>query len=124
MPERTMTRRKSVFIAATAITLGALGLAAARARDVPKVATGFVANILCSSTFVSGLDPDRVLAETTAAMPGTGLITWALRASVDRARKDVTVTLLGLGRSHAVYRQGFGCYLDHGATAADISLPA
>lgn len=116
-----MTRRRLIFILATTT---ALAFTAARARDVPKVATGFVANILCSSTFVSGLDPDRVLAETTAAMPGTGLITWALRASVDRARKDVSVTLLGLGRSHAVYRQGFGCYLDHGATAADISLPA
>ncbi len=119
-----MTRRRLIFILATTTALSALAFAAARARDVPRVATGFVANILCSSTFVSGLDPDRVLAETTAAMPGTGLITWALRATVDRARKDVTVTLLGLGRSHAVYRQGFGCYLDHGDAVADISLPA
>jgi CubicO group peptidase (beta-lactamase class C family) len=124
MPEKTMTRRRLIFILATTTALGALAFTAARARDVPKVATGFVANILCSSTFVSGLDPDRVLAETTAAMPGTGLITWALRATVDRARKDVTVTLLGLGRSHAVYRQGFGCYLDHGDAVADIPLPA
>ena len=37
-------------------------------------------------------------------MPGVGLITWAIDYRVDRARKDVTVTLLGLGRSHAVYR--------------------
>jgi CubicO group peptidase (beta-lactamase class C family) len=123
MPEKTMTRRRLTFILATTTALSALVFIAARARDVPKVATGFVANMLCSSTFVSGLDPDRVLAETTAAMPGTGLITWALHASVDRARKDVTVTLLGLGRSHAVYRQGFGCYLDHGDAVADISLP-
>ena len=119
-----MTRRRLIFILATTTALSALVFTAARARDVPEVATGFVANILCSSTFVSGLDPDRVLAETTAAMPGTGLITWALRTTVDRARKDVTVTLLGLGRSHAVYRQGFGCYLDHGDVVADISAPA
>jgi CubicO group peptidase (beta-lactamase class C family) len=124
MPEKTMTRRRLLFILATTTALSALVLAVARARDVPEVATGFVANILCSSTFVSGLDPDRVLAETTAAMPGTGLITRALHANVDRARKDVTVTLLGLGRSHAVYRQGFGCYLDHGDAVADISPPA
>jgi hypothetical protein len=39
-------------------------------------------------------------------------------------RKDVTVTLFGLGRSHAVYREGMGCYLDHGGVAADVSLPA
>jgi CubicO group peptidase (beta-lactamase class C family) len=31
--------------------------------------------------------------------------------------------LLGLSRSHAVYRDGFGCYLDHGDAVADVSLP-
>src|SRR5206468_13097416 len=93
-------------------------------NDVPTVATGFVANVLCSETFVSGLEPDRIFADTTAAMPGAGLISWALDYHVDRARKDVTVTLLGLGRSHAVYRgEGLGCYLDHGGRVADISLP-
>ena len=34
------------------------------------------------------------------------------------------MTLLGLGRSHAVYRGGLGCYLDHGGAVADIALPA
>ena len=90
---------------------------------MPKVATGFVANILCSETFVSGQQPDRIFRETTAAMPGVSLITWALDYQVDRARKDVTVTFLGFGRSHAVYREGFGCYLDHGDAVADISVP-
>ena len=99
-------------------------MTAARARDAPKVATGFLANILCSETFVSGLDPERIFSETTAAMPGAGLITWAMDYRVDRARKDVTVTLFGLGRSHAVYREGLGCYLDHGGAVADIALPA
>src|SRR6185437_11827225 len=87
--------------------------------------TGFVANVVCTETFVSGLDPARVFTETTSAMPGTGLISWALDYRVDRARKDVTVTLFGLGRSHAVYRgEGLGCYLDHGGAVVDISVPA
>jgi CubicO group peptidase (beta-lactamase class C family) len=117
-----MTRRNIIFLLATT-ALGALALAAARARDVPKVATGFVADILCSSAFVSHLDPDRVFSETMDAMPGTNLIAWALHADVDRTKRDVTVTLLGLGRSHAVYREGFGCYLDHGDAVAKLSLP-
>jgi CubicO group peptidase (beta-lactamase class C family) len=124
MPEANVNRRNLLLILAAATALGALALTAARARDVPTVVTGFVANILCSETFVSGQPPDRIISETTAAMPGVSLITWALDYHVDRARKDTTVTLLGFGRSHAVYREGFGCYLDHGDAVADISLPS
>src|SRR5258705_1166295 len=122
--ERAMTKRRLILILAATTALGALALSAARAQDVPKVATGFIANVLCSETFVSGLEPDRIVAETTAAMPGAGFITWAMDYTFDRARKDVTVTLFGLGKSRAVYRgEGFGCYLDHGTAVADISLP-
>ncbi len=118
-----MTRRRKIILLATAIACVGLALGAARARDVPKVATGFVADILCSETFVSGLDPQRNFVETTDAMPGTGLITWAMDTRVDRVRKDVTVTLLGIGRSHAVYREGLGCTLDHGGGIADVAVP-
>ncbi len=118
-----MTKRRLILILATTAVTGALLFTAARARNVPKVATGFVANILCTETFVSGFDPERTFTETTEAMPGVGLLTWAMAFHVDRARKDVTVTLLGLGGSHAVYRSGAGCYLDHGGAAAEIAVP-
>ncbi|VIO66659.1 serine hydrolase domain-containing protein [Bradyrhizobium ivorense] len=118
-----MTRRKLILILAATTASGALALSVARAHDVPKVATGFVANIICSETFVSGLEPARIFSETTEAMPGVGLITWAMDYQVDRVRKDVTITLFGLGRSRAVYREGFGCMLDHGAAPADGPLP-
>jgi CubicO group peptidase (beta-lactamase class C family) len=122
-PETAMTRRKLFFILATTTALSALAFGAVWARDVPKVATGFVANVLCSETFVSGLDPEKSFAETTGAMPGTSLITWAMDYRVDRIRKDVTVTLLGLGKSHAVYRGELGCAIDHGEFAADVAMP-
>jgi CubicO group peptidase (beta-lactamase class C family) len=118
-----MTRRRLFFILAATTALGALVLTAARARNVPQVATGFMASILCSETFVSGLDPAKVLAETTAAMPGAGLITWAIDYKLDRTARDVTVTLFGFGRSHAVYREGLGCNLVFGDAAADSALP-
>ncbi len=97
-----MTRKNRIIFLVTTTLCGALALTAVRAHDAPRVATGFVAHVLCSETFVSGLDPDRVFSETTAAMPGTGLITWAMDYKIDRARKDVTVTLLGGGQSHAL----------------------
>lgn len=119
-----MTKRRLVLTLAATTALSALALTAVRARDLPKVATGFVANVICSETFVSGADPDRIFSETTAAMPGAGLIGWALEYEVDRTRRDVTVTLFGIGRSRAVYRDVLGCYLDHGGAVADIAAPA
>jgi len=118
-----MTRRKLILILAATTALSALALSAARARDVPRVATGFIANVLCSETFVSGQPPAQILSGTTDAMPGAGLIAWAMDAKVDRARRDVTVTLFGLSKSHAVYREGLGCYLDHGDAVAEIPVP-
>ena len=67
-----MKRRNLILILASTTALSALALTAARARDAPKVATGFVANVVCTETFVSGLDPARVFTETTSAMPGVG----------------------------------------------------
>ena len=119
-----MTRKNLIIVLVTTALCGALALTAVRAHDAPRVATGFVAHTLCSQTFVSGLDPDQVFAESTAAMPGTGLITWAMDYKIDRARKDVTVTLLGGGQSRAVFREGLGCYLSHGEEAVDASLPS
>jgi CubicO group peptidase (beta-lactamase class C family) len=118
-----MTRRRRIILLSATLACAALVFGAARARDVPRVATGFVAKILCAETFVSGLDPQRNLAETTDAMPGAGLLTWAMDFQVDRARKDVTVSLFGIGRSHAVYRDGLGCTLEHGQGIADVALP-
>jgi CubicO group peptidase (beta-lactamase class C family) len=118
-----MTRRKLILILAASTALSALVLSAARARDVPDVVTGFIANVLCSETFVSGLEPEKILSETTDAMPGTSLIAWAMNYKVDRTRRDVTVTLFGLSKSHAVYRDGLGCYLDHGDVVAEVSVP-
>ncbi|MDA9439525.1 beta-lactamase [Bradyrhizobium sp. CCBAU 51745] len=119
-----MTRRRKILLLTTTIACGVLALGAARARDVPKVAAGFIAHTLCSDIFVSGLDVRRDLADTTDAMPGAGLLTWAMDLQVDRARKDVTVSLFGIGRSHAVYREGLGCTLEHGQGIADVALPS
>lgn len=118
-----MTRRRKIMLLSTTLAVAALAFGAASARNVPNVATGFVAAILCSETFVSGLDPGRNFAETTDAMPGTGLIAWAMDYQVDRIRKDVTVTLFGIGRSHAVYREGLGCTLAHGAGILPVAPP-
>ncbi len=112
-----MTRKKRIIILVTTILCGALALTAVRAHDVPRVATGFVVHTLCSAAFVSGVNPDEVYAETMEAMPGVGLIAWALRYNVDREAKQVTATL-------AVFREGLGCYVSHDDASVDASLPS
>jgi CubicO group peptidase (beta-lactamase class C family) len=119
-----VTRTNKIILLVTTTICGALALTAVRARDVPRIATGFVSHTLCSAAFVSGLDPDQVFTETLDAMPGTGLISWALAYRIDRDRRQITTTLLGGGESRAVYRQGLGCYLAHDGEIAEAPLPA
>lgn len=65
-----MTRRRKIVLLTTTIAAAGFAFGAARARDVPKVATGFVADILCSETFVSGLDPATTSPRQTMRCPG------------------------------------------------------
>jgi len=118
-----VTRKHTIILLVTLALCGAVALTALRAHDAPRVATGFVVHTLCSAAFVSGVNPDQVYAETMDAMPGVGLIAWALDYKIDRAAKQVAATLLGGGQSRAVYREGLGCYVAHGDEAVDASPP-
>ena len=52
-----------------------------------RVATGFVAHTVCSKTFVSGLDPQTVFAETVDR-EGIRRLRWGLRYHLDRAKRN------------------------------------
>jgi len=87
--------------------------------DTPlRVVSGLVSHVLCSETFVAGLNPDRVFAERLKAAPGINLIHWALHYEVDGVHQEVRTTLAGGFESRAVYRDGLGCVLVQGAGAA------
>jgi CubicO group peptidase (beta-lactamase class C family) len=118
-----MTRKRRFIVAGFALGCSALVLTAAWAQQAPRVATGFVAHIVCTAAFVSGQDPDRIFSETANAMPGVGLIGWALDTQVDRTARTVTTTLLGGGQSRAVYRDGLGCLVEQGGGSVDAPLP-
>jgi CubicO group peptidase (beta-lactamase class C family) len=122
-----VTRKRGYIILSVVLGVAAassaLALSAAWSRGVPRVATGFVAHLLCSATFVSGIDPDRVFSDTTEAMPGVGWIAWAIDTRIDRGAKAVTTTLFGGGESRAIYREGLGCLVESGQGDVDASLP-
>ena len=110
MPElRTRSVRRRLWTAlAAGVGLGAACLVSRPDRAL-RTATGFVSHTLCSTRFVSGLDPAQVYAETIRPMPGFAAFAWALRYDVDASRREVRASVAGGFPSHAVYREGRGC---------------
>jgi CubicO group peptidase (beta-lactamase class C family) len=81
-----------------------------------RVATGFVAHIVCAKSFVSGLDPQTVFAETTDRA-GIRRLRWILGFQLDRTGKTVDASLAGFFGSRAAFHEGFGCVTLHGPDA-------
>jgi CubicO group peptidase (beta-lactamase class C family) len=96
------------------ILAGLLALAVTFRPDrAIRVATGFVAHNICSKTFVSGLDPQTVFAETLGR-DGVRKLRWVLSYRVDRGHNIVDTSAAGLFGSRAVFHEGFGCVDLHG----------
>lgn len=94
---------------------------AVRPDRAGDVATGLISHTLCSAVFVTGLDAEQAYSEGLAPRPGMGLINWAVRYDVDPARRQVTSTVAGAFESRALFRDGLGCIVVHGAAPADSS---
>jgi len=93
--------------------LAAAGIAFRPDRAI-RVATGVVAHNVCSKTFVSGLDPQTVFSETIER-DGLRRLRRILRFQIDRAARTVDASAAWMFGSRAVYHEGFGCVLRHGA---------
>lgn len=111
-----MTPWKWVLAAAIALMLAALaGLSIHFRPDrAIRLATGGVAHLICSKTFVSGLDPQTVFTETLER-PGFRRLRYVMDFRIDRKAGTVEASTLGLFRSHAAFHDGFGCVERHGA---------
>ena len=101
---------KWIVVAVVALVLAALaGLGITFRPDrAIRVATGAVAHIICSKTFVSGLDPQTVFSETLER-PGIRRLRYVLQFKVDPAAKYVDASTLGRFNSRAYFHDGFGC---------------
>jgi CubicO group peptidase (beta-lactamase class C family) len=87
-------------------------------RDAPYIAAASVSQSLCAAAFVSHVDPDQIYAEEQR--PLLGSIDWATHYTIDRLRREVRSSVLGLFRARSDYREGVGCTLVFG----DNPLPA
>ena len=64
-----------------------------------SIAAGYQAKILCSAVFVSKRDPKTVLREDVAIHP----LMHFIRPRIDRDKRDVVSSTLGLFKARAVY---------------------
>lgn len=108
---------------AAGIAVLATSCASIRVYRQVRVVSGLTSHVLCSETFVSGLDPARVYAERIEPLPGIGMVDWALHYDVDETDRAVTTTIAGVFESRAVYHDGLGCLLISGRGPADTPSP-
>jgi CubicO group peptidase (beta-lactamase class C family) len=95
------------IMAAVILTLGAI--VAPSLYTTAILGSGFLAQLLCSSTFVSHRDPQSIVAEDMSG-PGFELVR-LFEWRIERDRKRATASMFGLGRRTAIFRERLGCTL-------------
>ncbi len=111
-----MSPRKWMVVGVVVILIAAAFARAAhiRADRAIRVATNYVAHIVCLNTFVSGFDPQAAFAETLDR-DGIRKLRYLLSYRLDRGAGTVEVSTLGLFRSRMTFHEGFGCVEQQGA---------
>ncbi|MFL6650533.1 MAG: serine hydrolase domain-containing protein, partial [Sulfurifustaceae bacterium] len=84
-------------------------------------ASGFTSRVLCTETFVSQLDPDRVFAERVK--PNLGSAAWLADYKVDKAKRTVIASLAGGFAAQSIYRDEMGCLLVRGDAPTESTDP-
>ncbi|HEX3996625.1 MAG TPA: serine hydrolase [Acetobacteraceae bacterium] len=112
--------RRGLWLAAAVAVVALLGagLVYVRRTRPISVATGTIAQTLCTEVFVSHLSAEDVYRETLAPALGSGLVANHVHWSVDHQRQTVIADWFGRFTSTAVYRGVAGCLLwrDHPAS--------
>jgi CubicO group peptidase (beta-lactamase class C family) len=118
---------KVVLISIAGLLLAAVVAGAAFRIDRPlRMGVGVVAHDLCSKTFISGLHPDQVYADSLAPRQGLKTIAGYIFYEIDAKQQEVHAKLghLGVIRATAHFYPGLGCVLIHGDRPADLPTPS
>ena len=117
-----MALRKIGFWLMVALLLTGGALMAPSLYRTAVLGSGVMAQLLCSSTFVSGRDPKAVVTEDLSG-PGYEPLSF-FQWQVERQNKRVIASLFGLGERSALFREGLGCTLSINRTEAELSAQA
>jgi hypothetical protein len=114
-------QRRRLLVAAAALAVAGAAFGIDRARRALGVAAGYAAKQVASGVFVSGRTPASLLAEELGPVtPLERRFASLLDVEVDAAARAVRVSAAGVVRRSAVCREGLGCSLALGVTAADL----
>ena len=98
------------LIAAAGVVAAGAG-AFALIDPMAGVGAGYVAKVACSEIFLAGRDPVVV---QKVDFNDISPVLERVRLNIDQANKSVAASVAGLGRTKAVYRDGYGCTLVRG----------
>jgi len=101
---------------------GVFGAGVAYFLRIAPVGAAYKAKVLCSALFVSGRKLKDILAEDVAV--DSYRLLRLFNAEVDKKKKAVTVSWLGLRPRTAVFRPGLGATLVLGAPPVELSPPS
>ena len=96
------------------VLLPILGISGTAIAANANVGTGVSAKLACSGRYLSGLDEDQISSDLASYTPATNL----LSVHFDDQARRVTASLAGMAVTAAQYREGLGCSLEIGDTAA------
>jgi CubicO group peptidase (beta-lactamase class C family) len=117
-----MGLRRFILVLALLGLLAAAAVALHTGYRIAQIGTAFAAESVCAGVFVSGRAPGAVQTEDLAAYRSMPLD--LVEVEVDRDAGIVTGRLFGLAERRAVYREGLGCTLAIGTSAAELKRAA
>ena len=102
------------------VTAGAIVLP--RVYRVALLGSGYMAQTLCAGVFVSGRSMDDLMAEDLSG-PGLELLSF-FQPTLDHDAETVSASAYGIAAQTAIYRDGLGCTLLHGAEEKSLRAQA
>ncbi|MEM6536775.1 MAG: serine hydrolase [Pseudomonadota bacterium] len=115
-----MTLKRTLLGAFLVAALGAAAYGVNYANQVASIGAGFMARDTCNEVFIAGRDVDDVLENDFQGYDDTLEL---VSVDVDLDTKTARAGIGPLGRSKAIYRDGYGCTLSGPNFSALPSMP-
>ena len=117
-PGQLPSRWKTAFWLAVALVAALFAAEGPRLYRTALLGSGFTAQMLCGTVFISGRDEEGARASDLSG-PGYELLRF-FGPRIERDAKRVTASLFGLASQTAIFRDGLGCTLIDGKTEEDL----